>query len=148
MMRAALAELGADGYTTPYTVALVARHDEECGCGNGPECVIEAGGARRFWASQFQPERTDLVSARRALHSLADHGKAQLVYIARDDGGRELIAYKCCHGVNHCEDATLKFPLVPDGHLPTYRMFLKAIEAARKRCQRKRSDGNTYQETT
>jgi hypothetical protein len=64
MMRAAVAELDKYGYTTAWSVARRAAHDAACGCD------YEGCGDRMPW-----PTRAELVSARRAIHTLAASGE-------------------------------------------------------------------------
>ena len=64
MMRAALAELEEHGYTIPWSVARRAAHDAACGCDDA-HCQDKTP-----W-----PARSQLVSARRAIHAIAASGE-------------------------------------------------------------------------
>ena len=68
MMRAALAELAAHESVSAWSVAVRAAHDAACGCADNPHCLDRFGDI----------SRAQLVSARRALHTLASQGKAEL----------------------------------------------------------------------
>lgn len=71
VMQAALAELDKYGYTTAWSVARRAAHDAACGCDyEGCGCDYEGCGDRMPW-----PTRAELVSARRAIHTLAASGE-------------------------------------------------------------------------
>jgi hypothetical protein len=72
MMRIALAELDEYGHAMAWSVAIRAAHDTECDC-TDEKCV-----------DTFEATRSQLVSARRALHTLARTGHATLV---REPGG-------------------------------------------------------------
>jgi hypothetical protein len=132
-MRAALAEVAEDGKACTFGVAIRSAHAAACGC-DDQHCQDRMP----------RPSRTALVSARRALYALAELGEARIIHIAGDDGGRVLYAYKCCQQSNDCQQATLKLPSRPEGCLPTYRQFLRALDAMRKCCPHRAADGNTY----
>jgi hypothetical protein len=121
MMRAALADIAECGYTEPSNVATYAAHDSgRCQCG-------------RPWHCSYKPGRAELVSARRALHSLAERGEVGIIHVqpAPDDKGSwALMAFKCCSASR--EHATLKLP--PKIKFPTLRQFRAAVNDMLKRC--------------
>jgi hypothetical protein len=69
MMRAALAEMAENEIASAYNVARRVHHDQVCDCGKPRECNVDD------W---YSPPRSQLVSARRALHELAAAGTAKL----------------------------------------------------------------------
>ena len=65
-MRTVLALLDADHRTDAWAVAFHITHDTGCGCGDPGRCV------------RWEPPRSAVVSARRALHRLAELGLVEL----------------------------------------------------------------------
>jgi len=100
MMRAALAELDG-GSTGPWTVARRAHHDARCACGDIDYC-------RPF--QFYEPTRSELVSARRALHSLAARGLVELSRVSNHwtEGPAGLTALSVANGGCYPPPATHK----------------------------------------
>lgn len=94
MMRAALAELAERTTVEVWSVTWRAEHDRSCGCDDAGRCDPPLG---------WRPTRSELVSARRALHRLAEADsvtleRRQLGYM--EDSRRILIGRKCCPASN------------------------------------------------
>ncbi|HEY2205134.1 MAG TPA: hypothetical protein VGH99_11750 [Pseudonocardia sp.] len=70
-MHAALSLIETRGTATPYTVVLADQHRHECGC---DELLCTEWQDRTF----YQPTRSQLESARRALRTLADRNMVRL----------------------------------------------------------------------
>ena len=121
MMRAALAELAGYSNVTAYGAARRAAHDVRCGCDCPGECT--SGNAWIGW----QPSRAEMVSARRALHTLADRGDVELYRIRTYDVPPALAARPvsvaksgCIRPRQHIDDSADQIPcascLRPSGH--------------------------------
>jgi hypothetical protein len=98
MMLAALAEIAAYGSAGAYGTASRAHHDQLCDCGD-PICSMWDG---------HDPSRSELVSARRAIHALASAGRVA-VHIQRSKygGTRMLTAVSVATNRRTADTATL-----------------------------------------
>lgn len=92
VMRFVLEHLRDDVPVTVGSLASDWRHEVDCGCGDRDENRCGYLG---------QPTRADLVSIRRAIHSLANAGEVERFRVRQhwDEGPRHL-------GVKRCQDRT------------------------------------------
>ena len=109
MMRAALAELAERDSTSPYSVAQRCRHEQRtCWCASHDEICTSA-----CW-EDITPTRSELSSACRALHALADRGVVTLeiqttgIWPTGQGGVRKYLLAKRCLHRKSAKDATLR----------------------------------------
>lgn len=90
-MRFVLAHLSDDVPTTAWSLAAERRHDRDCGCDDYGHCK---------WNGQ--PTRAELVTIRRAMHTLAARGDARLYKVGYNfqQGPRHLGAMRCLDAKN------------------------------------------------
>jgi hypothetical protein len=100
-MRAAQAELAERQQVSACGVATRAAHDRTCGCAGDPTC---AG------LSLYSPTRSEMVSARRALHTLRRLGLAELCMIRYPYSPPVLTAVSVARYGQLAGEATLKPP--------------------------------------
>lgn len=121
VMRVAIAELDERGHTSPYGIAARIKHDRECGCDDG--CDPALG---------WRPSRSQLVSARRALHALERRGDVALARVQNAyESGWTLAAVKCCV---HCELSVQATLTSRHSRTVAYRDVRDAAKLARSCC--------------